>query len=103
MSFLRLLPQISVPPIEPRGLDESFLAEQFVDRLKTPLAEMQRDRAEHEQPDVVGRFFLPVKPLLWKSWAMPIRHSSHVRARSRGAGNHARCSLINHRGNYWSR
>lgn len=57
MSSLRLLPQIGVPPIEPRGLDESFLAEQFVDRLKARLAEMQRDLAEHEQPDVVA--FLP--------------------------------------------
>jgi len=54
MIFLRLLPQINVPPIEPRGLDESFLAEQFVDRLKTRLAEMQHDLAEHEQPDVVA-------------------------------------------------
>jgi hypothetical protein len=54
MSFLRLLPQISVHPIEPRGFDESFLAKQFVDRLKTRLAEMQRDLAEHEQLDVVA-------------------------------------------------
>ena len=30
MRFLRLFPQISVPPIEPRGLDKSFLSEQFV-------------------------------------------------------------------------
>ena len=37
MSFLRLLPQISVPPIEPRGIDESFLAQQFLDRLKACL------------------------------------------------------------------
>ena len=57
MSFLRLLSQISVPPIEPRGLDESFLAEQFVDRFKARLAEMQRDLAGHEQLDVVA--FLP--------------------------------------------
>jgi hypothetical protein len=54
MSFLRLLPQINVPSIEPRGLYESFQAEQFVDRLKTRLAEMQRDLAEHEQLDVVA-------------------------------------------------
>ena len=57
MSFLRLLPQISVPPIEPRGFDESFLAEQFVDRLEARLAEIQGDLAEHEQLDVVA--FLP--------------------------------------------
>ena len=57
MSFLRRLPQISVPAIEPRGLDEEFLDEQYVDRLKTCLVEMQRDLAEHEQLDVVA--FLP--------------------------------------------
>lgn len=57
MSFLRLIPQISVPSIEPRGVDESFLAEQFVDRLKTRLADVRRDLAEHEQLDVVA--FLP--------------------------------------------
>ena len=43
MSSLRLLSKISVPPIEPRGIDESFLVEQFVGRTKTRLAEMQRD------------------------------------------------------------
>jgi hypothetical protein len=57
MSFLRLLPQISVPPIDPRGLDESFQAKQFVDRLKARLIEMQRDLAEQKQLDVVA--FLP--------------------------------------------
>lgn len=57
MSFLRLLPQISVPPIEPRGLNESFPAEQFVDRLKGRLGEVQRDLAAHEQLDVAA--FLP--------------------------------------------
>lgn len=57
MSFLRLLPQISVPSIEPRGLDEGFPAEQFVGRLKERLAEMQRDLAQDEQLDVVA--FLP--------------------------------------------
>lgn len=53
MSVLRLLPQISVPPMGPRGLDESFLAERFVDRFKARLAEMQRDLAEHDQLDVL--------------------------------------------------
>ena len=48
MGFLRLLPQISVPPIEPRGLDESFLTEQFVDQFKARLAEMQHDLAEYD-------------------------------------------------------
>jgi len=57
MSFLRLLPQISGPLIDPKGLDESFLAEQFVGQLKARLTEMQRELAEHEQLDVVA--FLP--------------------------------------------
>lgn len=57
MSFLSLLPQISVPAIEPRGSDDSCQAEQFVNRLKARLAEMQRDLATHEQLDVVA--FLP--------------------------------------------
>jgi len=57
MSFLKPLPQISVPLIESGGLDESFLAEEFVDRPKARLREMQRDLAEHEQPDAVA--FLP--------------------------------------------
>jgi hypothetical protein len=57
MSFLRLLPQISVPAIEPRGSDELCQAKQFVDQLKARLAEMRRDLAAHEQLDVVA--FLP--------------------------------------------
>jgi hypothetical protein len=57
MGFLRLLPQISVPTNKPRGSDELFQAEEFVGQLKTRLAEMQRDLAEHEQLDVVA--FLP--------------------------------------------
>lgn len=57
MGFLKLLPQISIPASETRGSDELFQAEQFVGQLKTRLAEMQRDLAEHEQLDVVA--FLP--------------------------------------------
>jgi hypothetical protein len=49
--------QINVPAIEPRGLDEPFQAEQFVDLLRARLIEMQRDLAEHEQLEVVA--FLP--------------------------------------------
>jgi hypothetical protein len=57
MGFLRLLPQISVPTNNPRGSDELIQAEEFVGQLKTRLAEMQRNLAEHEQLDVVA--FLP--------------------------------------------
>ena len=85
MSFPRLFPQISVPPIEPRGLDESFLAEQFVDRFKARLVKMQCDLAEHDNWTCL-RFSLPVKLFLWKSWAMPIWHSLQLAAWSRGAG-----------------
>ena len=102
MSFLRLLPQISALPIEPKGLDESFLVEQFVDRFKAHLAEMQRDLAEHDNWTCL-RFSLPVKLFLWKSWAMPIRHSLQLAAGSRGAGGPVRCWLIDHRYRPWSR
>ena len=37
MSFLRLFPQFSVLQIEPSDLEESLLAEQFVDRPKYAL------------------------------------------------------------------
>ena len=53
MGVLRLLPQFNLPPIKPRGIDESFLAEQFVDRLKARFAEIQGDLAGDEELDVV--------------------------------------------------
>ena len=99
MSFLRLFPQISVSPIEPRGLDESFLAEQFVDRFKARLAKMQRDLAEHDNWTCL-RFSLSVKLFLWKSWAMPIRHSLQLAAWSRGAGG---LYVLAHQYRPWSR
>ena len=93
MSSLRLLPQIGVPPIEPRGRDESFLAETVCRSAQARLAEMQRDLAEHEELDVVA--FLPSgKPFLWKSWAMPIRHSPHLAAGRQGSGR--ACTLLAH-------
>jgi len=57
MSFLDLLPQISIPPMEARGLDDPALARRFADRLKNRLAEMQRDLQDNEQLEVVA--FLP--------------------------------------------
>ena len=99
MSFPRLLSQISVPPIEPRGIDKPFLVEQFIGRLKAHLAQMQRDLTEDVELDVVVGFSLPVKPLLWKSWAMPTRHSSRLAAGCRGAeGLHVPGSSIIDRG-----
>ena len=86
MRFLRLLSQTSVPPIEPRSIDKPFLVEQFIGRLKAHLAQMQCDLTENVELDVVVGFSLPVKPLLWKSWAMPTRHSSRLAAGCRGAG-----------------
>lgn len=84
MSFLRLLSQMSVPPIEPRGIDKPFLVEQFIGRLKAHLAQMQCNLTENVGLDVGVGFFLPVKPLLWKSWAMPTRHSPRLAAGCRG-------------------
>lgn len=57
MSFMGLIPQISIPPIEPRGLDDPIFAERFVDRLKARLLDMQRELDENEQLEVV--VFLP--------------------------------------------
>ena len=47
---------------------------------------MQCDLTENVELDVVVGFFLPVKPLLWKSWAMPTRHTLRLAAGSRVAG-----------------
>lgn len=57
MSFLDLLPRISIPPMEPKGVDDPAVARRFADRLKIRLAEMQRDLKDDEQLEVVT--FLP--------------------------------------------
>ncbi|MBU6480436.1 MAG: hypothetical protein KGS09_07830 [Nitrospirae bacterium] len=93
MSFLRLLPRISVPPIEPRGFDESFLAEQFVDRLKTRLAEMQRDLAEHEQLDVAA--FLPSGQAISVE-AVGYANPALVTLHGREQGSGKACTLLAH-------
>jgi hypothetical protein len=53
MSFLDLFPQISIPPIEPKGVDDPAIARRFADSL----AEMQRDLKDGEALEVVT--FLP--------------------------------------------
>ena len=86
MISLRRLPQIGVPPIEPRGLDESFVAEQFVDRFKARLA-------EHEQLDVVA--FLPSCQAISvevPSYATP----ALVTLEGREQGNVRACTLLAH-------
>ena len=86
-------------PDRARGIDKPFLVEQFIGRLKAHLAQMQCDLTENVELDVVVGFFLPVKPLLWKSWAMPTRHSSRLAAGCRGAeGLHVPGSSIIDRG-----
>ena len=102
MSFLRLLPKISVPRIEPGGLDESFLAEQCVDRPKHALKRCSVI-LQSMNNRMWLRFSLPVEPFLCKSWAMPIRHSLHLAAESREAGGSAGCWRINHRYRPWTR
>lgn len=57
MSLLSLLPQISIPPMDARGVDDPTVAKRFADRLKSRLAEMQKELEEDEQLEVVA--FLP--------------------------------------------
>jgi len=57
MSLLGLVPKISVPPIETRTIDEPMSAEQFVQRLRDRLQDMERGLTEEEQLEVVT--FLP--------------------------------------------
>ncbi|TKS60953.1 MAG: hypothetical protein EWM72_00940 [Nitrospira sp.] len=57
MSFLNLLPQISIPPMEAIGVDDPTVARRFADRLKSRLTEMQKELEDDEQLEVVT--FLP--------------------------------------------
>jgi hypothetical protein len=57
MSFLSLLPQISIPPMEANGVADPTVAKRFVDRLKSRLSEMQKELDDDEQLEVVA--FLP--------------------------------------------
>ena len=57
MSFLDLFPQISIPPMEAKGVDDPTVARRFADRLKSRLAEMQKELEDDEQLEVVA--FLP--------------------------------------------
>lgn len=57
MSILGLVPHSGVTSIEPRGNPEPISAEQFVERLRLRLEEMERTLGEHEQLEVVA--FLP--------------------------------------------
>jgi hypothetical protein len=57
MSLMSLLPQISIPPMEANGVDDPTVARRFADRLKSRLAEMQKELEDDEQLEVVA--FLP--------------------------------------------
>ncbi|WP_455371785.1 hypothetical protein [Petrachloros mirabilis] len=57
MNFLGLGPNSSTTSIEARNDGESITAEQFVERLRSRIYEMERTLAEDEQLDVVA--FLP--------------------------------------------
>ena len=57
MSLMSLLPQISIPSMEERGMDDPTTARRFADRLKSRLAEMQKELEHDEQLEVVA--FLP--------------------------------------------
>ena len=54
MSFLDLLPQISIPPMNATGVDDSRLAQRFADRLKSRLEDMEKELADDEQLEVVA-------------------------------------------------
>jgi hypothetical protein len=101
MSFLRLLPQVSVPPIEPRSIDKPFLVEQFIGRLKAHLAKMQRNFTENEELDVIVGFSLPVTSMEVVGYANPALVT--LDGREQGSGRPARCWLIDHRYRSWSR
>jgi hypothetical protein len=57
MNFLGLVPNSSTASIEARSDGEPITAEQFVERLRSRIHEMERTLAEDEQLDVVA--FLP--------------------------------------------
>ena len=57
MSFMGMIPQISIPAIEQSDFNVPVLAERFVTQLKNRLFDMQRELGEDEQLDVVA--FLP--------------------------------------------
>lgn len=57
MSFLDLLPQISIPPMSASWVDDSNMAQRFADRLKSRLESMEKELADDEQLEVVA--FLP--------------------------------------------
>jgi len=57
MSLMSLLPQISIPSMEDKGMDDPTTARRFADRLKSRLAEMQKELEHDEQLEVVA--FLP--------------------------------------------
>lgn len=57
MNFLDLLPQISIPSMVAKGVDDPTVAKRFADRLKSRLVEMQKELEDDEQLEVV--VFLP--------------------------------------------
>jgi len=54
MSFLSLLPQISIPPMEVGGVDDPAVASRFADRLRKQLEDMQQDLQDDDQLEVVA-------------------------------------------------
>ncbi len=57
MSFMSLLPQISIPPMETQGAADQSMSRRFPERLKSRLMEMQKELEDDEQLEVVA--FLP--------------------------------------------
>ncbi|HEY7531328.1 MAG TPA: hypothetical protein VH681_00940 [Nitrospiraceae bacterium] len=57
MNFMGMIPQISIPAIDPTEFNIPILAERFVDQLKSRLSDMQRELDEQEQLEVMA--YLP--------------------------------------------
>ncbi len=57
MSLISLLPQISIPPMDAKGHDDATVARRFADRLKSRLADLQKELEDDEQLEVTA--FLP--------------------------------------------
>ena len=102
MSLLGLVPPRAVAAIEPRGVEEFISVEQFVQRLRLRIQEMERTLADNEQLEVAA--FLPsgkaitVDTAGYENPALVI-----LNGRERDTGKASTPWLINPPFRYWSR
>lgn len=102
MSLLGLVPPRAAAAIEPRGVEEFISVEQFVQRLRLRIQEMERTLADNEQLE--GAAFLPsgkaitVDTAGYENPALVI-----LNGRERDTGKASTPWLINPPFRYWSR